>query len=203
MGRPNDLVIISKFEKLRDLLSDIENNPNVSYMTLSHRSRFSGGSFTSLVHDAKIMDLIKNGGSLRITELGNQFLHSFNPEIKKRASLNVPLFLRYYKMKPEPPQIREAKLWFKEMNPEFDERFLGSVARRYLEGVFNIRGIQKTRMRSSLYHEKQLRLTPSFSLKSKLKEIGFTEEELYDLLDILKQRIDPEKVKKLGIELLK
>lgn len=166
-------VIVSKPELLPPLLDIINKKPNITQSDLRRASKYSGGNIYHCVKAMITLGLVVNGDGLRITNLGEQFLISFYDDKKiflillKDSYLRVPLFKKIYD---EHINITNAKKLFKIFEEEIknrydniDNKFLGSVVRRYLEGVHNIKLKSGFKMRN--LEKKENPLTKELEMK--------------------------------------
>ena len=141
-------VVTSKFQTLVSLLEIINKNEKINQNTLRKESKFSMGKIYPSVKAIRTMRLAENGDGLKITELGKKFLFTYKSdkksftEILKNSCLNVPLFRKIFQENKDEinPKnlfdIFKRNLEIKYTN--IDNKFIGAVVRRYLEGIYNI-----------------------------------------------------------------
>ena len=139
-------VIIVKFNRHFKFLKILKENPYATYEELKSKIHLSGGVVYNALKDMRTMGLIiPEGRRNELTELGELWLNNcthkgnVSPEVLKKVCLSIPLFNRVYI---EIPHLYSYKEIFQKFSlyapPNFDNKIIGSVTRRYLEGIHGI-----------------------------------------------------------------
>jgi len=144
-----DEVVASKFQNLIPLLEIINKNGGIKQSPLRRESKFSMGKIYSSIKAIKTMKLAHNGDGFWITDLGRNFILTCRTDKKKykdvlkESCLNAILFKRIYsenKDEKNPKNLFDIfKKNLEEKYKHLDDKFIGAVVRRYLEGIYDIR----------------------------------------------------------------
>jgi len=200
-----DELVITKFDIFIPLLKKISNNEGINQNKLRKESNVSGGKIYHSVKAMKSMKLVKNGMGLRITDLGRNFLNSYNHDQKefknilRVACLNVPLFNEIYE---ENEHIKDEKTLFKIFEKKLEEKnfrgidkkLIGSAVRRYLFGVHSV----QLRSGARLYSKDKTGVLKKEKKKSDnriieainnfKKELELSTEEVYKIINSLPEK---------------
>jgi len=141
-----DKVTFVVYPNLFKLLITIKNTNNYTYSNLSKLTEFSNGLVYNAIKDLKNMSLITNGIGFNLTNLGEEWINDFNKtnsinnETLKKICLKLPYFNKIYEENKDLTDYKKLFELFSGLAPkDTNPRLIGSITKRYLEGVYNIK----------------------------------------------------------------